>query len=196
MSQANYGPISWERIIRAVEKVCDRLDRAAAALEAAGIPYAVAGGNAVAAWVSRIDEAAVRNTQDVNILIRREDLGRAKSALERAGFVYQHVKSIDMFLDGPGAKARDAVHVIFAGENGAADSFSASPEISEVDRSGPHVVVDLEPLVRIKLTSYRDKDRTHLRDLIDVGLIDDTWPSRFAPELGNRLQAILDTPGG
>jgi hypothetical protein len=48
----------------------------------------------------------------------------------------------------------------------------------------------------MKLTSYRDKDRTHLRDMIDVGLIDASWPARFAPELGARLQAILDTPEG
>jgi hypothetical protein len=60
--QIPYGDVSWERMIRAVEKVRQRLQRAVAALEAAGIPYAVAGGNAVAAWVSRVDEAAVRNT--------------------------------------------------------------------------------------------------------------------------------------
>ena len=52
---------------RAVEKVRQRLLRAASALEQAGVPYAVVGGNAVAAWVSRVDEAAVRNTQDVDI---------------------------------------------------------------------------------------------------------------------------------
>jgi hypothetical protein len=56
-----YGAVSWERMIRAVEEVRERLRRATAALEAAGVPYAVAGGNAVAAWVSRVDEAAVRN---------------------------------------------------------------------------------------------------------------------------------------
>src|SRR4051812_43273597 len=72
MSTLPYGPISWERMIRAVEKVRARLDRAVAALKQAGIPYAVAGGNAVAAWVSRVDEAAVRNTQDVDLLLRRE----------------------------------------------------------------------------------------------------------------------------
>ena len=72
MSGVSYGPISWERMIRAVEKVRERLMRATAALEAAGIPYAVAGGNAVAAWVSRVDEAAVRNTQDVDILCTPE----------------------------------------------------------------------------------------------------------------------------
>jgi GrpB-like predicted nucleotidyltransferase (UPF0157 family) len=196
MSQLNYGPISWERIIRAVEKVRQRLDRAAAALEAANVPYAVVGGNAVAAWVSRVDEAAVRNTQDVDILLRRADLENAKAALEAAGFVYRHVKSIDMFLDGPDAKARDAVHIVFAGELVTQDSLAPSPDLSEVDRSGPHVVVDLEPLVRMKLTSYRDKDRTHLRDMIEVGLIDFNWPARFAPELAARLQTLLDDPDG
>lgn len=50
-------------MINAVEKVRERLLRAAAALEAAGVPYAATGGNAVAGWVSTVDEAAVRNTR-------------------------------------------------------------------------------------------------------------------------------------
>ena len=108
------GEVSWERMIRAVEKVRERLLRAAGALDRAGIPYAVAGGNAVAAWVARVDEAAVRNTRDVDIVLRRTDLEAAKTALAGAGFVYRHSPSIDMFLDGPKAKARDAVHVLFA----------------------------------------------------------------------------------
>src|SRR4051812_24441286 len=94
------GEVSWEKMIRAVEKVRDRLRRAVAALDAADIPYAVAGGNAVAAWVSRVDEAAVRNTQDVDLVLRREDLARAAAA--RAGFVHRHdARGVDMFLDGP-----------------------------------------------------------------------------------------------
>jgi len=194
MQPARYGPISWERMIRAVEKVRARLDRAVAALEGAGIPYGVAGGNAVAAWVSRVDEAAVRNTQDVDILLRRDDLDRAKTALAAAGFVFRHVKSIDMFLDGPGAKARDALHVIFAGEKVSADYLVPSPEVTEVDTAGPFHVVDLEPLVRMKLTSYRLKDRVHLLDMIDVGLIDASWPTRFPAELADRLQTLLDNP--
>jgi len=194
MSSIQYGPISWERMIRAVEKVRARLDRAAAALQGAGIPYAVAGGNAVAAWVSRVDEAAVRNTQDVDILLRREDLERAKAAMATAGFVFRHVKSIDMFLEGPGAKARDAVHVIFAGEKVSADSLAPSPDVNEVDTAGPFHVVDLEPLVRMKLTSYRLKDQVHLLDMINVGLIDVSWPNRFPPKLAARLQTLLDNP--
>ncbi|KKL09620.1 hypothetical protein LCGC14_2564030, partial [marine sediment metagenome] len=89
MCPIKYGDVSWERMIRAVEKVRERLLRAASALEKADIPYAVAGGNAVAAWVSRVDEAAVRNTQDVDILLRRTDLEAAKIAMAEAGFVYR-----------------------------------------------------------------------------------------------------------
>jgi len=196
MQPIQYGPISWERMIRAVEKVRARLDRAVAALEGAAIPYAVAGGNAVAAWVSRIDEAAVRNTQDVDILLRREDLERAKTALESAGFILRHVKSVDMFLDGPDAKARDAIHVIFAGEKVEPGYIASAPDVTEADHDGPFQIVDLEPLVRMKLTSYRLKDRVHLLDMIGVGLIDESWPARFPAELAERLQSLLDNPDG
>src|SRR6185503_5345913 len=112
-------------MVRAVEKVRNRLLRAAAALDAAGVPYAVAGGNAVAAWVSRVDEAAARNTQDVDLVLRRADLEAA--AVTTAGFVYRHVGGVDMFLDGPEAKARDAVHVLFAGEKVRPDYAAAAP---------------------------------------------------------------------
>src|SRR4051794_39723473 len=194
MSSLQYGPISWERMIVAVEKVRARLNRAVAALEAAEIPYAVAGGNAVAAWVSRVDEAAVRNTQDVDILLRRQDLESAKQALAAAGFVFRHAKSIDMFLDGPTDKARDAVHVVFAKEKVTADSLALSPDVTEIDDSGPFRIVDLEPLARMKLTSYRLKDRVHLLDMIGVALIDATWPARFPGELAERLQTLIDNP--
>src|SRR5438045_3117467 len=108
------GPFSLERVASAVEKVRQRLLKAAAALDAAGIAYAVVGGNAVALWVSRVDEAAVRNTRDVDVLIRREDLDAARTALESAGFVHRHIAGIDVFLDSPAAKPRDAVHIVFA----------------------------------------------------------------------------------
>jgi hypothetical protein len=183
-------------MFRAVEKVRDRLRRAVAALEADGIPYAVIGGNAVAAWVSEVDEAAVRATQDVDILLRRADFERAKTAFAKAGFIYRHVKSIDMFLDGAGAKARDAVHIVFAGEKVRPESLASAPDVDDLKPTHSFRVVDLEPLLRMKLTSYRDKDRTHIRDMIEVGLIDNTWPSRFPPELAERLQQLIDTPEG
>jgi hypothetical protein len=191
-----FGEVSWERMIRAVEKVRDRLRRAVAALEAAGIPYAVAGGNAVAAWVSRVDEAAVRNTQDVDILLRRNDLAAATEAMHKAGFVYRHAKGLDMFLDGANAKARDAVHIVFAAEKVKSDSLMASPDLHESEITEAFRLVTLDALVRMKLTAFRDKDRTHLRDLIDVGLLDPSSVKRLPSELATRLQTLLDTPEG
>ena len=196
MSQITYGPISWERMIGAVEDIRIRLDRVTTALKAANIEYAVIGGNAVAAWVSRIDRSAVRNTRDVDLLLRREDLDAAKVALEAAGFIYRHVKSIDMFLDGPGSKARDAVHILFANEKVRGEDLVATPRMSESEDDAAFRVVTLEALVRMKLTSYRRKDQVHLLDMIDVELIDATWPAKYPGELGQRLQQLLDDPDG
>jgi hypothetical protein len=180
----------------AVEKVRLRLLRAASALTQSSVPYAVAGGNAVAAWVSRVDEAAVRNTQDVDIILRRDDLPAARQALEAAGFVYRHVANIDMFLDGPEAKAREAVHIVFAAEKVRADYPSAAPDVSESEDAESFRLLSLDALVRMKLTSYQDKDRVHLRDLMGVGLVDATWLERVPGALRPRLQELLDNPEG
>jgi len=188
--------LAWERMVTAVEKVRDRLRRATQALEAASIPYAVIGGNAVAAWVGEVDEAAVRTTQDVDILLRRTDLERAKIAFASAGFLYRHAASIDMFLDGPGAKARDAVHILFAGEKVRPEYALPAPDVAEFKLTPTARVLSLEALVTMKLTSFRDKDRTHLRDFLEVELIDQTWVERLPAELAARLQQLLDTPGG
>jgi len=48
----------------------------------------------------------------------------------------------------------------------------------------------------MKLTSFRDKDRMHLRDLIEVGLVDRSWTVGLPSELAGRLQTLLDTPEG
>jgi hypothetical protein len=170
--------------------------RATAALKAAGIPHAVAGGNAVAAWVSSVDEAAVRNTQDVDILVRRSDFAAIQSALESVGFSYRHVSGFDAFLDSPEGKVRDAVHIIFAGERVRPDGPASNPDLGGATNTGEFSVLDLQSLVQIKLTAWRDKNRTQLRDLIGVGLIDSSWPARFPVELGTRLQSLLDTPNG
>jgi len=190
------GLLSLDRMERAVEKVRDRLLRSTAALESAGVPYAVIGGNAVMAWVEQADESAVRFTQDVDLVLRHEDLDRAREALGRAGFVHRRSAGIDMFLDGPGAKARDAVHVIFSGEKVRPEYVAAVPDVAESVSFKSYRVLALEAVVRMKLTSYRDKDKMHVRDMIGVGLVDATWPARYPPELAARLQHLLDTPDG
>jgi hypothetical protein len=82
-------------MIRAVVEVKERMQKAVTALEAAGAPYAVIGGNAVANGAARVDEGAVRNTRDVDILIRREDLLKAIAALDAAGWDHANVAGVD-----------------------------------------------------------------------------------------------------
>jgi hypothetical protein len=194
MARVGLGEVTWERMIGAVEKVRERLLRATGALDRAGIPYAVVGGHAVAAWVSRVDEAAVRNTRDVDLLLRRRDLQAASTALAGAGFVQRHVAGVDLFLDGPAAKARDAVHVVFAGEKVRPGYPTPAPDVAESEPTAAFRVVTLDALVQMKLTSFRLKDRVHLQDLAEVGLIDRTWIERLPPDLAARLQEILDNP--
>jgi len=196
MADAAVGPIGWERALMAAEKVKERLRRATKALDDAGVPYAVAGGNAVAEWVARIDEGAVRNTRDVDLLVRRIDLPAARAALEAAGFVYYQLLDVDMFIDGPQGRPSEAVHILFAGEKVRPDYEHASPDLDESERAADFQVAKLEALVRMKLIANRRKDQVHLLDLIGVGLIDATWPARFPPPLGERLQQLLDDPNG
>lgn len=190
------GPDILDRMERAVAKVRDRLLRATAALNQVGVPYAVIGGNAVASWVATVDEGAVRNTRDIDLLVRREDLPAIKAALEQAGFVYDELLDVVMFRDGAAGKPSEAIHLQFAGEKARPEHLLPAPEIQTVDDPANFRVITLETLVLMKLMSNRDKDRTHLRDLVDVRLIDAAWPARFPPELAKRLQQILDTPEG
>jgi hypothetical protein len=196
MGDAAAGPIGWERALMAAEKVKERLRRATKALDDAGVPYAVAGGNAVAEWVARVDEDAVRTTRDIDLLIRRIDLPAARTALEAAGFVYYQLLDVDMFIDGPQGRPSGGVHILVAGEKVRPDYEHASPDLDESERAAEFQVATLQALVKMKLMAWRDKDRTHLRDLIGVGLIDATWPVRFPPPLGERLQQLLDDPNG
>src|SRR3982751_3828396 len=124
--------MSWEildRMERAVAKVRERLLRATTALREAGIPYAVVGGNAVASWVATIDEGAVRNTRDVDLLVRRSALAAITTAMEQAGFVRDELMDVVMFRDGAEGKPSEAVHLIFAGEKLRPDHLLPAPEI-------------------------------------------------------------------
>lgn len=187
---------SWDRMIEAVQAVRDRALRATAALEKAGIPYAMAGGNAVAAWVARVERAAVRNTQDVDILVRRSDLPGVKAALEGAGFVHATVMDVVCFIDGPNGSPRDAIHLLFAGEKVRASYPLPTADVTESVTADDYAIVTLEALVRMKLNSFRRKDQTHLLDLLSLGLIDASWLPLLVPEHAARLQQLIDDPEG
>src|SRR5205823_12887358 len=172
-----------DRMERAVAKVRERLLRATQALNEAGIPYAVVGGNAVASWVATVDEGAVRNTRDVDLLVRRDDLPAVTAALEQAGFVRDELLEVIMFRDGAQGKPSEAVRLLFAGEKTRPDHLLPAPEIQTVEDPGNFRVITLESLVEMKLMSNRRKDQVHILDMIGVGLIDASWLPKLPPEL-------------
>lgn len=190
------GDALWERIERAVEKVKDRLRRVTRALNAANIPYAIIGGNAVQHWVSQVDESVMRNTRDVDIILNESDLELAIKALESEGFIYRRSAGVTMFLDGPDAKARDAVHVVFAGQKVRAEYPEPVPTIEQYELMADARTLPFDRLVVMKLTSFRRKDQVHLLDMISIGLIDESWLARLPPELGSRLTELLNDPDG
>lgn len=183
-----------DRMERAVAKVRERLLRATAALNQIGVPYAVIGGNAVASWVATVDEGAVRNTRDVDLLVRRSDLPRVTVALEQAGFVRDELFDVVMFRDGAAGKPSEAVHLLFAGEKARPEHLLTVPEIQTVQDPANFAVIALESLILMKLMSNRRKDQVHIEDMIAVGLVDASWLTRLPSELAARLKQILDTP--
>src|SRR5438874_13079814 len=109
MAEPAVAPSGWERALMAAERVKERLRRATKALDDAGVPYAVVGGNAVAEWVARADEGAVRDPRGVELVIRRLDLPAARATLEGAGFVYHQLLDMDVFIDGPQGRQSEGV---------------------------------------------------------------------------------------
>jgi hypothetical protein len=99
-----------------------------------------------------------------------------------------------MFLDGSGAKARDALHIIFAGEKVKTESLIPAPDVAESKATATARVLDLEALLRMKATAFRRKDHVHILDLMSVGLVDSSWLERLPPELRPRFQELLDNP--
>ena len=188
------GEALWTRMERAVERVNDRLRRTVGILEQAGLPYAVVGGHAVRAWVAQVDEAAVRTTRDVDILIRATDLPAMQQAMREGGFHHRETSGLHMFVETPDGSARDAVHVVLCGQLVKPGDYAPNPDVEPVIRTPDFRTVPFETLVAMKLNSFRDKDRMHLRDMISLNMLDASWVERLPRPLGLRLQHLLDTP--
>lgn len=188
------GDELYARMERAVERVTQRLRKTVRILEDAKVPYAVVGGHAVRAWVAQVDPAAMRTTQDVDILIRPEDLPAMTTAMTAAGFHHRETAGLDMFVEHPDASARDAVYVLMCGR--VERDGEPNPDVEPVARASDFQTVPLESLVRMKLNAFRRKDQVHLLDMISLGMIDATWPDRYPEKLRLRLQELLDDPDG
>jgi hypothetical protein len=189
------GEDLWNRMERAVEKVNERLRKTVQILEDAKVPYAVVGGHAVRAWVAQVDEAALRTTRDVDILVRPADLPAMISAMTSAGFHHRNTTGLDMFVEHPDASARDAVHVVLVGKVERSGE-EPNPDIVPLAKTSDLKTIGLETLVRMKLNSFRRKDQMHLLDMISLGMIDATWLDQYPVQLRLRLEELLNDPDG
>lgn len=156
-----------------VEQLRDTVRRLAEAFARAGIEYRVIGGLAVFFHVAVRDPGAARATRDVDVAVNRTDLAAIIEAVRPIGFVHRHAAGVDMLVDALHPSARSAVHLVFARE-----------KVRGV-RLAP--VADL---VRMKLTSYRLKDRVHIQDLDAVGLITPEIEAQLSEPLRVRLREV------
>lgn len=182
---------SFKAYVMAMERVERRLRTVTAALDAAAIPYAVVGGNAIALWVAKADPAATRTTKDVDLLVRKEDVDRITDVLTGLGFVREDLRSLVLFLDPNEPARRSGVHLVWAGEpvRPSYKHVAPTPEEAVRDAEG-FAVLDLPALVRMKLTSLRDIDRVHIADLLSVGMVDTRVRDALPPDLLERLDDI------
>lgn len=188
------GEQLWNRIGESMERVEQRLRRTVSILESAGVPFAVVGGNAVRVWVAQVDPGAVRATNDVDVLVRSEDLERIQQVMHEHGFQYRKAAGLSMFLEGKNDSVRNAIHLVFAGEMVRDDDYEPNPDVEPSEYGDGIRTLPLERLVRMKLNSFRLKDRVHLIDMIQVGIIDHGWMSRYSEPLAERLKSLLENP--
>ena len=179
----------------ALDEITERMMRITSALRDANVPYALVGGQAVALWVASRNPSAIRTTKDVDILLSRDDVGRARAAARGVAMDYYELMGVAMFLDQNNPDPRHAVHVVWAGEFLMPGRPLPSPGLDERLVLPPGIdVVTLEALVRMKLMANRDHDRVHLRDMIGIGLVGHEHLAGLPPILADRLRALLDEP--
>jgi hypothetical protein len=174
-----------------VEKLFSLLERLHSALADAGIEYRVIGGMAVFFQVSVRDPDAARLTRDVDIAVDRSDLDRIAKAAETFGFRYRHVAGIDMLVSAENPKAKSAVHLVFVREKVRPTDLAPIPGFSEPTKTiEGFLLAPVPDLVRMKLTSFRLKDKTHVVDMDSVGLITPEIEAGLPDALRERLKQV------
>lgn len=176
----------------AVQRVEDRLKRVTAALNAAEVRYAVIGGNAVAVWVASKDPSATRSTVDVDLLVNHADLDVVTNVFSALSFERHDLRRLTLFTDPDEPSRRSGVHLVWAGQKVLPSYLHPTPTLDEAiyDEQQGFWVVDLVPLLRMKLTSFRDVDRVHVNDMLSVELIDDRVRAGLPPDLLERLRTV------
>ena len=173
-----------------VEQLFDLAGRVEAAFAAAGLDYRVFGGLAVYLYVEEAEPDAGRLTRDIDIAVRREDLDRIARAAEPFGMQHRHVAGVDMLVQADAPSTRRAVHLIFTGEKVKPNYSEPAPAMGPCRTLHGVRLVPLAELVRMKLTSFRSKDETHLKDLDEAGLITPEIEAGLSKTLCARLAQV------
>lgn len=177
-----------------VEQLFEVVERLAAALEKAGMPYRVVGGLAVFLHVSDRDPVAARVTRDIDLLVNRADLEAIVKAAAGAGFECRHAGGVDMLVDAQQPKARSAVHFICAREKVRPEHAEPAPDLSTPAKTSEGLLLaPVADLVRMKLTSFRLKDQVHIQDMDSVGLITPDIESALSETLRERLRQVRES---
>lgn len=121
---------------------------------------------------------------------------RPAAALEEVGFIHSFTFGIDIFVGGHAGKAREAVHILFAGERVKPQDAVPAPDRAAAELIDGYQTMGLDRLIAMKPTAFRLKDRVHLLDMIDVGLIDPATLARLPEALRPRLEQLLANPDG
>jgi hypothetical protein len=180
----------FETRVRELFDLAHLVDRA---LSEAGIDYRVVGGLATFLYVEEAAPDAGRTTRDVDIAVRRADLERIEAAVAPYGLKYRHTADVDMLIEADRPSARRAVRMLFTGERVKTDSIEPTPELGDGRRINGIRLVPLEDLIRMKLTSFRLKDQTHIKDLQEAGLITPEIEMAVPVALRERLSQVLRT---
>lgn len=88
-----------------------------------------------------------------------------------------------MLTDAERPRARSAVHLVFVNEKVRPEHAEPIPDSSPDVTDEGIFVAPVADLVRMKVTSFRLKDRVHIQDLDAVGLI--------TPEIERDLPELL-----
>lgn len=172
------------------------LQKISGALASEGIEHELIGGLAVLIHVEAADPEHATLTRDVDLMVRREDLERIKTAAAKDGFRFRHTRGVDMLIYGPTDSARNAVHLVFEGEKvreaQAAPNPPIRPEMKQI-HGAQVMVIPVADLVRMKLSSFRDKDRVHVRAMDASGLITSQVEGSLSDELAARLKFVRET---
>ncbi len=175
----------------AVERVEQLLRMVTARLNEAGVPYAVIGGNAVAAWVATRDPDAVRTTKVVDLLANRADLSAIDAAAASIGYYLEMIGDAPVLLERANPRPKRGVQLVYAGEKYRASEPIAAPTLDRaVEFPEGFRVIGLPELLTMKLTAFRKHDQVHIEDMIQVGLISEDVRALVPESLKSRLEEI------